>query len=133
MGEIDVSRDSLQSFGSNQMRTADPFTAEIWRFLVGPAGRSVSNGTTAPDGRAPFIKVQHRWGKNEHKGFWWGHVHQQTVGRAGPDRVPHSAIVVISAGCSLGELLVASHLAVSMSLYCRRHVVFRLPSDVSVQ
>ncbi|MDN2659847.1 PhoX family phosphatase [Neptunomonas sp. CHC150] len=45
--------------GNNQMLCADPSTAEIRRFLVGPVGCEVTGLTFADDNRAMFVGIQH--------------------------------------------------------------------------
>ncbi len=44
---------------NNQLLAADPGTAEVRRFLIGPRNCEITGITAAPDGRTLFVGVQH--------------------------------------------------------------------------
>jgi secreted PhoX family phosphatase len=54
MGKGDLAR-----LGNNCMLAADPATAEVRRFLTGPAGCEITGATGTPDGRTMFVNIQH--------------------------------------------------------------------------
>ena len=48
-----------RGIGNNQMLAADPASAEIRRFLVGPSGCEVTGVSMTPDARSMFVNIQH--------------------------------------------------------------------------
>lgn len=94
MGESELYRGKLQSFGSNQMLAADPATGEIRRFLVGPVGQEITGITATPDGRTMFVNVQHPGATTSPEDFAAGKFTSNWPDGAG--RVPRSATVVIT-------------------------------------
>ena len=59
-GRMWIQTDGGQPDGSNnQMLMADPATAELKRFLVGPVDCEVTGVTMTPNGRTMFINIQH--------------------------------------------------------------------------
>jgi secreted PhoX family phosphatase len=62
--QTDVSTSTINSgayagFGNNQMLCANPSTAEIRRFLVGPSQCEVTGVMITPDERTMFVGIQH--------------------------------------------------------------------------
>jgi secreted PhoX family phosphatase len=47
------------TLGNNALLAADPITAEVRRFLVGPRGCEITGATGTPDGTTLFVNVQH--------------------------------------------------------------------------
>ncbi len=94
MGESEMYRGKLQTFGSNQMLAADPVTGEIRRFLVGPLGQEITGVTTTPDGRTMFINVQHPGATTSREDFAAGKFSSNWPDGSG--KIPRSATVVIT-------------------------------------
>ena len=49
----------FEGMGNNQMLVADPFSGEVKRFAVGPAGCEITGITFTPDLKTMFFDVQH--------------------------------------------------------------------------
>jgi secreted PhoX family phosphatase len=94
IGESEMYRGRLQSFGSNQMLAADPVTGEVRRFLVGPVGQEVTGVVTTPDGRTMFINIQHPGATTSAEDFAAGKLASNWPD--GPGKPPRSATVVIT-------------------------------------
>ena len=94
MGESEMYRGRLQSFGSNQMLAADPATGEVRRFLVGPVGQEITGIAATPDGRTMFINVQHPGATTSAEDFAAGKFTSNWPDGSG--KLPRSATVVIT-------------------------------------
>jgi secreted PhoX family phosphatase len=59
-GRVWIQTDGSQPIScNNQMLVADPWTSEVKRFLVGPAGCEVTGVTATPDQTTLFVNIQH--------------------------------------------------------------------------
>jgi len=54
-----MERDAFANLGANQLLAADPASAEVRRFLVGPVNCEITGLTQTPDGRTFFLNIQH--------------------------------------------------------------------------
>ena len=55
----DLSEGDVAGMGNNQMRTGDPVTGEIRRFLTGSKGSEVAGLTGSADRKTMFVGTQH--------------------------------------------------------------------------
>ncbi len=76
-------KDEFAGMGNNQMLMADPGTAKIHRFLVGPKECEITGLTWSPDKRTMFVGIQHPGQKG---GSNWPD---------GKNSVPRSAIIAV--------------------------------------
>jgi secreted PhoX family phosphatase len=59
IGARELGRGDMAPLGNNQLLACDPQTAEMRRFLVGPAGCEIAGACFTPDGRTMFVNIQH--------------------------------------------------------------------------
>ncbi len=94
IGENEMNKGSMETFGNNQMLAADPRTGEIRRFLTGPVGQEITGVVTTPDRRTMFINVQHPGATTTADEYAAGKLRSHWPD--GGDALPRSATVVIT-------------------------------------